>query len=1802
MNLKFTDIAIIGLAGRFPEAKDIDEFCANLRSGIDSVRPITTKRKKDTSLDPQFNSQIFGFLEDVDKFDYEFFDILPAEAQNMDPHQRLLMEVVQEIIDSSAYSADYFDATRTALFIGDTTQTYYQLAKEFDATLLTGNLSAATAGRIARAFNFHGNAVMVDTACSSSLVALHMACNELILGEADFAFVCGASLSLFPQEKKDDPFGIDAADGKARAFAASANGTALGEAVCGVLLKPMDRALKDKDIIYAVIKGSAVNQDAKRSSSLTAPSSNAQMEVLQLAWEKSRIDPATITYIEAHGTGTKLGDPIEVEALVQAFSKHTSKKQFCALSAVKTNIGHTDTAAGLSGVIKAIVSLMTKQLFPSLHFDEPNPFIDFMDSPLYVNAELQPWEISENDHRRAGVSSFGISGTNCHVVLEEAPLQSSDTLSPANPTSFLFLFSAKNENSLRANIAATVEFIEKSSDLNLGDLSYTLAIGRKHYDRRFACVANNKIKLLQSLREFLINVESFPPATTDTWFLFSGDAHLSDKMIDVLRKSFFTFDEAYTACLNDHKGPISIRYQRFAFQYALFTFLNKIGVGSKKILGTGTGKLVIQCIKDEKTISQAIGEIPTVIEENKDLDGKIAVFIREKLGNDIVDLFELGGEGEISKTIARQQNTGSQNIVMLDEVATDQALLSWIGKAYQNHKKINWSILFNGCDTKRIRIPAYQFTARRCWINDDHIKEKRVYEWFYKTTWIPQALRESGSPGTKECYLVFMDDATLGKVFIDKLTSLGIRTIVVQSGEAFQKHSDESYCVCGHHEKDFEQLAADLRATKIGITGIVSIISAEIVDGHSDIDVSLNRTLYPEFFLCKSFSDYLARRDFQFVQLTVDAHAINSDFIRPEMHMRFAMMKAVLSEYVFLKVTSVDFSRNELMDTVDNVVEEIFSDEAVRFVAYRKGERFVQKMSSLDLSNHVRSELSYQKGGTYLITGGAFGIGSEVARMIASRSNCKFVVLGRSELPPQNLWPALTSDQVSSSTFERVQNLRSLIEMGSSVEYFACDISNSAELRVVFNAVRAKYSGIHGVVHAAGSPGDRNPLMQLSFGELVDTMRPKVQGTVNLHDVLKGFDIDFFFVFSSLNTLVPQRYTIDYTIANAFLDAYVIANKHHYRSIKSFNWGAWGEVGAGERIDISSAANQASVLRAWSTEEGMMAYNIGATLTADNVLIGDIDRQAFFNTPFFLGEAQRSNDESIALSTDVGLSIEERIHKIWREVLGKKDLALHDNFFDVGGHSLIGARLINRITKELKVELTFRDIVTNPTIYALSRYVESRSQSGQGSFEMIPSVPEAPHYELSHAQKRLWIQDNIGENQTNYIIPNATVIDESINEKAFVKALEVLVSRHEILRTTFKVVDGIPRQVINDSNKGFTLSCIDMQNDERRNDVIQEMAINEAMLPFNLSQGPLLRAKLIRVEQSKYIFLYSLHHIVSDGWSMDVILREFFLLYDAFSKGKPHMLTPLRIQYKDFAAWQNRRLQNSALDPSGAYWRNKLENASFSISLATDSPRLQDKIQIHVNVLTVTLSDSIKKNLKSYAQKNGVSNFVVLLSALKIVLFNNSGQNDIIVGSPVAGRRHPELENQIGFYLNMLPVRTSLGTDQRSADYINKMQQTMLDAFEHQDYPFDLMIEQFGLKREKGRQHFFDVEVDYHQFDHLQLDNRINFQNLKVNSFKTDVENHAEGKFDLAFLFEESKTSIDVHLTYNKDLFKAASAKKMLNHFEIALFQLLHDPLIRISEILSILKDADNETSRMQKQTLKQSREQSLAKLITTKN
>jgi acyl transferase domain-containing protein/acyl carrier protein len=425
-------VAIIGMAGRFPGARSVQEFWHNLRNGVDSVTRVPGERwDADAYYDatPRTPGKTYcpvgGFLADVDQFDPLFFNISPVEAESMDPQQRLFLEEAWNALEDAGYSSESLSNVCCGVFVGAAQSDYARklsaTGAETSADAFTGLSPAILAARISYLLNLKGPSIAMDTACSSSLVAIHHACLSIRAGDCDMALAGGVRLLLTPElHIQTSQMMMLSPTGSCKTFDQDADGTAISEGVGVVVLKPLAAALRDRDHIYGVIRGSGVNQDGK-TNGITAPSAQSQTQLELGVYRRSGIDPSRISYVEAHGTGTKLGDPIEVKALRDAFEAYTQKKQYCAIGSVKTNIGHATMAAGVAGVIKVLLALKHKQIPPSLHFRTPNEHIHFERTPFYVSDKLIPWEPAPGARRLAAVSAFGFSGTNCHLVIEEAP-------------------------------------------------------------------------------------------------------------------------------------------------------------------------------------------------------------------------------------------------------------------------------------------------------------------------------------------------------------------------------------------------------------------------------------------------------------------------------------------------------------------------------------------------------------------------------------------------------------------------------------------------------------------------------------------------------------------------------------------------------------------------------------------------------------------------------------------------------------------------------------------------------------------------------------------------------------------------------------------------------------------------------------------------------------------------------------------------------------------------------------------------------------------------------------------------------------------------------------------------------------------------------------------------------------------------------------------------------------------------------------------------------------------------------------
>ncbi len=509
-------VAIIGMACRLPGACDTpDQFWSLLKQGQNAITEVPETRWDVApyyDANPDTPNKTYckwgGFVQDIGCFDPLFFNISPREAELMDPQQRLFLQECWHAIEDAGYNPRSLSNHRCGVYAGAFSQEYAEILNkshslQTDGLELVGNHRSILAARISYFLNLKGPAISLDTACSSSLVAIHTACNAIQNGEVELALAGGVSLYANPRfYVLMSKIGMPSKDGQCFTFDERANGFAPAEGVGVLLLKPLAKAQEDGDQIHAIIRAGGINQDG-RSNGITAPNVLAQTELIETVYERANIHPETISYVEAHGTGTALGDPIEIEALTAAFRKKTKETGFCAIGSVKTNIGHTQAAAGVTGIIKVALSLKHKVIPPSLNFKQPNPHIDFENSPFYVNTELKDWDVV-NGPRRAAVSSFGFSGTNAHLVLEEyvQPKLSSKGKKIKVGEAHLIVLSAKNEARLRDYVNSMLAFLREGPDISFGELAYTLQMGRAAMEARLALVVSSVGELVNQLSQY----------------------------------------------------------------------------------------------------------------------------------------------------------------------------------------------------------------------------------------------------------------------------------------------------------------------------------------------------------------------------------------------------------------------------------------------------------------------------------------------------------------------------------------------------------------------------------------------------------------------------------------------------------------------------------------------------------------------------------------------------------------------------------------------------------------------------------------------------------------------------------------------------------------------------------------------------------------------------------------------------------------------------------------------------------------------------------------------------------------------------------------------------------------------------------------------------------------------------------------------------------------------------------------------------------------------------------------------------
>lgn len=578
-NNEDTKIAIIGVSGRYPGARSVAEFWDNLKEGKDCITEIPVNRWNwQEYFDEKRNQpgKIYckwgGFIEGVDEFDPLFFNILPREAEAMDPQERLFLECAYETLEDAGYTResmckDHRDlGGNVGVFVGVMYEEYQLYGAQAQAqgmmVALTGNPSSI-ANRVSYVLNFHGPSMAVDTMCSSALTALHLACRSIQNGECEAAIAGGVNVSIHPNKYLLLSQGNFASSkGRCESFGKGGDGYVPGEGVGAVILKPLSQAIKDGDHIYGVVRSSMLNAGGK-TSGYSVPNPAAQGAVISMAFERAKIDPRKISYIEAHGTGTSLGDPIEINGLSRVFRKYTQDRQFCAIGSVKSNVGHLESAAGIAALTKVLLQLKHKKLVPSLHAKELNPNIDFEQSPFKVQRELTEWK---GDYpRTAGISSFGAGGSNAHIIIEEYLDEKSNGypgITRENPA--VIVLSAKNKERLKEYAKELLSYIDREGyhDDNLADIAYTLQVGREGLDVRLGFTTSTINEMKEKLKAYINDLEGVAQ-------LYRGNLRQNEDTFSFLRGLDKEIGEAIEKWIKgkDYNKVLELWVRGFAFDW-----------------------------------------------------------------------------------------------------------------------------------------------------------------------------------------------------------------------------------------------------------------------------------------------------------------------------------------------------------------------------------------------------------------------------------------------------------------------------------------------------------------------------------------------------------------------------------------------------------------------------------------------------------------------------------------------------------------------------------------------------------------------------------------------------------------------------------------------------------------------------------------------------------------------------------------------------------------------------------------------------------------------------------------------------------------------------------------------------------------------------------------------------------------------------------------------------------------------------------------------------------------------------------
>ncbi|WP_103071998.1 hybrid non-ribosomal peptide synthetase/type I polyketide synthase [Aquimarina sediminis] len=1121
-------------------------------------------------------------------------------------------------------------------------------------------------------------------------------------------------------------------------------------------------------------------------------------------------------------------------------------------------------------------------------------------------------------------------------------------------------------------------------------------------------------------------------------------------------------------------------------------------------------------------------------------------------------------------------------------------LLKAIGNFWQYGGKVNWKAYHSDQYKNKLSLPTYPFEKKSFSLQlesglsshsntQDLSKNKDISSWFYIPSWKRLPLL---ADDTKKAKAKTKNILILGwkeKKSVKTLLKNDLDTIITATySDHFKKVNKNKYHLNYDHKEDIVNLFESIDKQGIVLDKIIDITGLTAKD-HNDIK-NLERTV--NLFQAISLSAS-SQSKIDYLVVSSELFSIyGNEKLNPWKSTILSAIKVIPQEIPNVSCRLIEVER-EVYKTEKEKFYKLILDEQRsvskdKIISYRGASRWVQTVEHYPIHVNKQTDSFVKKNGVYIIVGGLGDIGRSIAKYLLQNFDANVILIGRSQLPDRSQWQQWqkehSTDEVISKKIAKIIELESY---GGTVTAVQADSTSYAEMTQTFLKVKSKFGTVNGIFHSAGiiTPESFNIVKSINRKQLECHFPVKSEGLAVISRIVEKDPLDFVSVISSLSSFLGGLGMIGYAAANQFMDTMVAnenskGNSTRWITLNYSNWEGWED-------EFKGLSLTDDILNTFITlDEGEKTFNnlLAKSNDQGQVIISPvhlpslIDKwDAYDNENSEKGKISKSkqnskpflSNEYLEPSTD----LEKKLVQIWEEIFGFGPIGILDDFMELGGDSLKAITMLSHVQGKTAMTMSLQDFFSNTTIQKLCEKVT------ETHFVSISKIDKKEFYPVTASQHRTWVLSQLEAGSAAYNLTKVIELKGDLDKAKFQKTFELLISRHEILRTYFKTNDSgeICQFIIDKNEVNFEVKYLDFSKKLQKD--LDQYLINEQALTFDLSKTPLFRATLLETKPNEYVFSFVMHHIISDGWSMELLISEIVTTYNHLVKGEDIEYKELSIQYKDYTVWLQEQKSTEEYKKAEQYWVSKFQGDIPVLDLPSFKKR-PSVWSYNGSTIHKRYSRTFLSKLKRFSKDHDVTMFMTLMAGVNALLYRYTNQNDIILGTPVAGREHADIQDQIGLYLNTLAIRTTVDVNYNFIDFLDHQKKVLLEAYDHQNYSFDDLIGKLNVKRDTSRSVLFDVLVVLQNQAQLKtIQSNTNIEGVQITPY--EIENKT-AKFDLTFFFVETDT-LELDIQYNKDIYDEFLITRIFTHFQNFIENSINSPQEKLCSVAYLEKKETNE-------------------------